>query len=146
MIESAGDSKQVTEAYLAELERTSHELYSYTKLETLADAAPALIAALREAMAENEKQAWLVDNLLQEGKSLREQLAEARAEVDHLTDVTNGYRDTIKDLTEQNAKLREALEFYADREKWWDGDNSSPVDLDYGDRARQALKGDGDAT
>lgn len=35
---------------------------------------------------------------------------------------------------------RQALEWYANKENWNDGDNSSPIDLDQGARARKALE------
>jgi len=31
--------------------------------------------------------------------------------------------DKFKKLEEENKKLREALEFYADRDNWWEGDD-----------------------
>lgn len=47
----------------------------------------------------------------------------------------------VLDWAKETRRLRGALEFYADKRNWDDGDNSSPADLDYGSRARQALKG-----
>ena len=60
----------------------------------------------------------------------------------------------VKNLLEENARYREALEFYADEQNWfWDGtDNSEICSSDWdkdsegltfgGRRAREALKGE----
>ena len=69
-----------------------------------------------------------------------------------MSEMQDDYNEAVKDwntrpiedaLQAENARLREALEWYADIDNWFgntDGD-SSPVQDDAGFRARNALKG-----
>ena len=58
-----------------------------------------------------------------------------------LLEIENDY------LKAENARLREALEFYADEKNWSESETLSPYDsyvamTDCGDKAREALRGD----
>lgn len=46
-------------------------------------------------------------------------------------------------LQAENARLRKALEFYADEDNYIEGREYVPVVVDYGNNARAALKGEG---
>lgn len=55
----------------------------------------------------------------------------------------------LKALANENARLREALQFYADEEKWtdndmqrWDNFDCTTIGQDLGDVAREALQGE----
>lgn len=70
----------------------------------------------------------------------REQLAALAKERDK---IAWGNEQALRVLQDENARLKAALEFYADEDTymWWLTDQPTLIEADRGERARKALEG-----
>jgi len=90
-----------------------------------------------------------MDNLEKENEKLKEAIYTLRVENIQLAMMEEDAQKKCVELLKENAKLKEALEFYADKSNWKSGfslkvDDTKMTETNYlrvgGKRARQALK------
>jgi chromosome segregation ATPase len=139
----------MTKRLTVEREQEIRKTAFYDGPSVLADAIDELLAEIEALRADyrnsmqdtqdvlKERDQCLEDYKTLNARSIDLELEVLRAELDDARSTRLAIQ--VEQLKEENQKLREALEFYADDKQYWLQPSVSRVDIDRGKRARTAL-------